>query len=79
MAQIAQPSDKVDDPSIPWPEGRQLVKLGTLTITGVAADQAGLSRSLVFLPNNVPAGVEPVDPMIDVRSAAYPISFGERQ
>jgi catalase len=79
FAQIAQPSDRPDDPSTPWPEDRKLVKLGTLTITGVAADQEGLSRSLVFLPNNVPAGIEPVDPMIDVRSAAYPISFGERQ
>jgi catalase len=38
-----------------------------------------LSRSLLFLPNNVPAGIEPVDPMIDVRSAAYPFSFAERQ
>jgi catalase len=79
FAQVAQPNDKTDDPSTPWPEDRQLVKLGTLTITGVAADQKGLSRSLLFLPNDVPAGIEPVDPMIDVRSAAYPISFGERQ
>ncbi len=37
------------------------------------------SRRLLFLPNNVPAGIESVDPMIDVRSAAYSISFGERQ
>jgi len=79
FAQIAQPSDKTDDPSTSWPEDRELVKLGTLTTTGMAVDQEGLSRSLLFLPNNVPAGIEPVDPMIDVRSAAYPISFGERQ
>ena len=55
------------------------MKLGTLTLTGMAADQEGLDKSLLFLPNNVPAGIEPVDPMIEVRSAAYPISFGERQ
>jgi catalase len=79
FAQIAQLGDKADDPSTPWPEDRELVKLGTLTITGMAADQEGLSKSLLFLPNNVPAGIEPVDPMIDVRSTAYPISFGERQ
>jgi len=79
FAQIAQPGDRTDDPSTPWPEDRQLVKLGTLTITEVAADQQRLSRSLLFLPNNVPPGIEPVDPMIEVRSAAYPISFGERQ
>ena len=38
----------------------------------------GLNRSLPFLPNNVPIGIEPADP-IDVRSAAYPIPFSERQ
>ena len=60
-------------------EDRQLVKLGTLTITGMAADQEHLSRSLLFLSNNIPDGIEAVDPMIEVRGAAYPISFGERQ
>lgn len=79
LAQIAQPDDKADDPSTPWPEDRQLVKLGTLTITGMAADQQGLSKDLLFLPNNAPDGIEVVDPMIDVRGAAYPISFSERQ
>jgi catalase len=79
FAQIAQAGDKADDPSTPWPEDRQLVKLGTLTITGMAADQAGMDKSLLFLPNNVPDGIEPADPMIEVRSNAYPISFGERQ
>jgi catalase len=79
FAQIAQSGDKADDPSTPWPDDRQLVKLGTLTLTGKPADQEGLSKSLLFLPNNVPDGIEPADPMIDVRSAAYPISFSERQ
>jgi len=78
-AQIAKEGDKANDPSTPWPEDRQLVKLGTLTLAGLAADQAGLDKSLLFLPNNVPDGIEPADPMIDVRSSAYPISFGERQ
>jgi catalase len=79
FAQIAQPGDDAQDPSTPWPEDRQLVKLGTLTITGMAPDQEGLSKSLLFLPNNIPDGIEAADPMIEVRGAAYPISFGERQ
>jgi catalase len=53
--------------------------LADLAVAGMAADQEGLSKSLLFLPNNVPDGIEAADPMIDVRSAAYPISFGERQ
>jgi catalase len=79
LAQVAQAGDKTDDPSTPWPEDRQLVKLGTLSITSIASDQDGLSRSLLFLPGNVPDGIEPVDPMIGVRTSAYPVSFGERQ
>ena len=79
FAQIAQSGDDAKDPSTPWPEDRQLVGLGSLSITGMAADQEGLSKSLLFLPNNVPDGIEPVDPMIEVRSEAYPISFTERQ
>lgn len=78
-AQIAEAGDNAEDPSLPWPEDRQLIKLGTITLTKLAADQEGLDKSLLFLPNNVPPGIQPVDPMIDVRSAAYPISFGERQ
>jgi catalase len=79
FAQVAQAGDKADDPSRPWSEDRQLVKLGTLTITAMAADQEHLGKSLLFLPNNIPDGIEAVDPMIEVRGAAYPISFGERQ
>ncbi|UAJ12166.1 catalase family peroxidase [Polymorphobacter megasporae] len=79
FAQIAAPGDRIDDPSIAWPNTRRLVKLGTITITKLSADQAGDDKRLIFLPNNVPSGIAPADPMIAVRSAAYPISFGERQ
>ena len=79
FAQISGQGDKIDDPSIAWPEDRQLVKLGTLTLERVAQDQAALEKSLLFLPSNVPAGIEPADPMIEIRSAAYAVSFGGRQ
>ena len=55
------------------------MKLGTLSIASIASDQEGLSRSLLFLPGNVIDGIEPVDPMIGVRTGAYPVSFGKRQ
>ena len=77
-AQISGPGDKIDDPSIAWPEDRELVKLGTITIDALA-DQAAMDPSLMFLPTNLPDGVAPADPMIDIRGNAYPISFGERQ
>ena len=79
LAQISGQGDKIEDPSIAWPEDRQLVRLGTLTVERVARDQSALGKTLLFLPSNVPAGIEPADPMIQIRSAAYPISFGDRQ
>ena len=78
-AQLGEPSDKLDDPSVAWPETRRLVKLGTIRIDRLASDQSAMDKQLIFLPGRVPAGVVPADPMIEVRTAAYPISFGERQ
>jgi len=79
FAQISGNGDKIDDPSIAWPEHRRLVKLGTLTIEHVAQNQAALEKAALFLPSNVPTGIEPADPMIQFRSAAYAVSFGNRQ
>jgi len=77
-AQIAQAGDLTDDPSIAWPESRKLVKLGTVTITKLVVEPA-TDKALLFLPGRLTAGMEIADPMIAMRSAAYPISFGERQ
>ena len=78
-AQLAEGSDVIDDPSIAWPEERQLTKIGTIKIDRLSDDQAGDDTALLFLPGNLPRGIEAADPMIEVRNAAYPISFGERQ
>ena len=78
-AQVAGQGDDIDDPSIAWPEDRALVKLGTIAIDAIAPDQPTIDQSLLFIPSNVPDGIAPADPMIDIRSNAYPISFGERQ
>jgi len=79
VVQEAVEGDRLDDPSIAWPASRPVVELGTLEITRAVADNVAAQKSLMFLPNNVPAGIEPQDPMINARSAAYPVSFGRRQ
>lgn len=78
VAQIAAPGDAIDDPSVAWPANRKTVKLGTITLTGVA-DQQAEDHKLLFLPANLPAGVEAADPMLAIRNGAYPISFHQRQ
>ncbi len=79
FAQVAAAGDIIDDPAKAWPDTRRLVKLGTITIDKLAADQVSLNKQLMFLPGNLPAGIEAADPMIGVRTAAYPISFSARQ
>lgn len=78
-AQIAEPGDKIEDPSIAWPESRKLVKLGTFAIDRLPADPALADKRTLFLPGQFHPGVEPADPMLILRNVAYPISFGQRQ
>jgi catalase len=78
-AQLAEKGDRVDDPSIAWPESRKLIKLGTITIDAASAGSRPEDESLVFLPGNVPQGIGLADPMVAIRNAAYRISLGERR
>jgi catalase len=78
LLEIAGPDDNLDDPSIAWPQTRTKLELGTIEITGMVADNAVSERQLLFLPAALPAGIDPQDPMIVVRSAAYAVSYGRR-
>src|SRR6476620_1630395 len=78
-AQVSGPGDVIDDPSIAWPATRALVRLGVVTITGLVPDQASADKKTLFLPGNLPDGMEAADPMIQVRMEAYPISHRHRQ
>lgn len=44
-----------------------------------AAGDETIDRALAFIPGRMPDGIAAADPMLAVRTAAYPISFGERQ
>ncbi|TLY26126.1 MAG: catalase family peroxidase [Nitrospirae bacterium] len=77
MLQVAEQGDKIDDPSIAWPDTRKKVELGTIMIT-TATKESHTADKLLFLPGAVLPGIEAADPMIAARSAAYPISFVRR-
>lgn len=78
-AQVAEDADKIEDPSIAWPKSRKLVFLGTVEIKNMASNTVASDKALSFIPNNLPTGITPADPMINFRSKAYPISVKERQ
>lgn len=78
LAQVAEPSDKIDDPTVVWPDTRKKVELGTLTITKAVADSEAAERKLLFVPGALVPGIEAADPMIAARSAAYIVSLSRR-
>jgi hypothetical protein len=41
VVQIAEKGDKVEDPSIAWPDSRKTVKLGTFLLTKITDEPAG--------------------------------------
>lgn len=77
-AQFSGPLDKLDDPSVAWPDSRPTLDLGTIEITRVDADSEAAQRRLIFIPATLPPGIEPADPMIGARSSSYPISYSRR-
>ena len=79
FAQLAEPGDKFADPSIAWPDTRRRILLGIIEITKLANNSPIADKALSFSPNNIPAGIQTADPMLDFRSRAYPISVKERQ
>ena len=78
QVQLAEAGDKIDDPSIAWPDSRKIVELGEIEIDKADPDSDAAQRALLFMPTAVPAGIQPADPMINARSEAYAISFARR-
>jgi catalase len=79
FAQVAEAGDKIEDPSIAWPDTRKRVLLGKLEITKLGANTPAADQALAYDPNNIPDGIEAADPMIRFRSRAYPFSVRERR
>jgi catalase len=76
---LGQPGDPTDDATIPWPEDREHVDAGTLTLDAVEAEAPGNCRDINFDPLVLPVGIAPSDdPLLSARSAIYSQSFTRR-
>ena len=78
LVQVAERDDKVDNPTIAWPDTRKKVELGTISITKAVADSQAAEKKLLFMPGALVPGIEAADPMITARSAAYIVSLSRR-
>jgi catalase len=80
MALLDRPGDPTMDVTIRWPDedNREAVRLGTIVITGVEADDA--CDPSIFNPANLAEGIgHPPDEIFAARSAAYTISLAKRR
>ena len=79
IAIIGQSGDPTNDASIAWPEGREKVDVGTLTLDRVESDETSAATDINFDPLVLPAGIAPSDdPLLSARSAVYSQSFTRR-
>lgn len=77
--ELAQPGDKLDNATVPLPEGRKKLTLGLLKVTSVAQDAGGDCLNTNFNPVVLPKGVQAsADPMLAARAASYGVSLGRR-
>jgi catalase len=76
---VGQPGDPTDDATIPWPEGREQVDVGTLTLDTIESEETSPARVINFDPLVLPVGIAPSeDPLLSPRSAIYSQSFTRR-
>jgi catalase len=76
---IGQPGDPTNDATIPWPEGRETVDVGTLTLDRAESDETSAATDINFDPLVLPAGIATSDdPLLSARSAVYSQSYTRR-
>ena len=77
--QLAGEGDDPTDPTVMWPENREIVTAGRLEITGLVEDQEEGCEALVFDPTRVTDGIECSDDQILLaRPHAYAVSHERR-
>jgi len=76
---VGQPGDATNDATVPWPDNREKIDVGTLTVARIEAEDSGNCRDINFDPLVLPTGIEKSDdPLLTARSATYSESFTRR-
>jgi catalase len=77
---IGQAGDPTGDATVPWPDSREKVDAGTLSIASLATEAEGNCRDINFDPTVLPSGIAVSDdPLLSARAAAYSTSFNRRE
>jgi catalase len=78
--QFAEDGDALTDATVAWPAERKTLPVGRLTVGAIAeGDAKAACIGKMFVPTQLPAGIEPSDdPILQIRAAAYAISLSRR-
>lgn len=80
VVQLANPGDFVSDATIHWPADRQMMELGTITLTDPVSDNASEQKQIIFDPIPRIDGIDPsADPLLELRAAIYLLSGRRRR
>jgi catalase len=80
VVQIANGGDEVADATVRWPDDRQEIEFGTITLTAAANANDLELRRIIFDPIPRVDGIDPSDdPLIQVRGAIYLLSGRKRR
>jgi catalase len=80
FVQLAADGDDVADASVPWPDDREEVQFGTLTLTACVDDQEPERRKIIFDPVPRVDGIDSSgDPLTEVRADLYLLSGRRRR
>jgi catalase len=73
---LGHADDPTNDATLPWPESRQQIDTGTVTIDQASSEDGGRCTAVNYDPLVLPSGIEPSDdPLLSARSAVYARSF----
>jgi catalase len=77
---VGQPGDPTNDATLAWPEGREKVDAGTLTLDRAESEATSPATDINFDPLVLPVGIAlSDDPLLSARSAVYSQSFTRRE
>ncbi|QEL17489.1 catalase family peroxidase [Limnoglobus roseus] len=80
QVQLAQDGDEVADATAVWPESREVIEFGTLTLTERVDELSPEMRKVIFDPVPRVDGIDPSgDPLTEVRSDIYLLSGRRRR
>jgi catalase len=78
--QLAVNGDVTDDSTVRWPESRQLMPFGEITLTAVAPNDAAEQQQIIFDPIPRVDGIEAsADPLFDPQANIYLMSGRRRR